>query len=167
MLSRVERILCLYISGLSLMLVILFIQLLDLFMKQTYNEHDFLVIQEKQIHKGVIYCFLIIIVVIFIMYLDNIIYSQMVHQIDIIHALENELELIEEYKRSIHFPLHLKEVAIRSLFKKNNKCSICLEKFTKQKHIFITICGHIFHKNCIQECIKFSNKCPYCRDIIK
>lgn len=39
-------------------------------------------------------------------------------------------------------------------------CSICLEETSDCE----TICGHIFHKDCITQII--GNKCPMCRAII-
>lgn len=46
-------------------------------------------------------------------------------------------------------------------------CGICLEEFNKQektaKDFLILVCGHNFHKNCIEEWLNKKNSCPYCK----
>lgn len=45
-------------------------------------------------------------------------------------------------------------------------CSICLDIFKDE--IYITSCGHTFHKSCIDDWYKLhSGKCPLCRQIDK
>lgn len=43
--------------------------------------------------------------------------------------------------------------------KKKEICSICLDDCNTK----LFKCGHYFHKKCIKECQKISNKCPMCR----
>jgi hypothetical protein len=52
-------------------------------------------------------------------------------------------------------------------------CGICLEELKKSdenyendknnENIYKTICGHLFHHNCIHKSMCKSNNCPYCR----
>lgn len=41
-------------------------------------------------------------------------------------------------------------------------CAICLESVIKREPVS-TICGHIFCKSCIEECISLKQKCPLCK----
>ena len=46
----------------------------------------------------------------------------------------------------------------------NIACSTCLERFTPNCDISSTMCGHIFHTDCINTWIKKGHKsCPQCR----
>ncbi len=49
------------------------------------------------------------------------------------------------------------------IMKKNEFCSICLEKFIKDEKILKTPCSHFFHELCIREWLKISKSCPVCR----
>ena len=45
-------------------------------------------------------------------------------------------------------------------------CAICLESVTGNSTSTLSClkkCGHVFHRNCIQECLAYGNKCPVCR----
>lgn len=39
-----------------------------------------------------------------------------------------------------------------------NNCPLCRDENAEYK----TICDHYFHKDCLDECLKDSNTCPYC-----
>lgn len=43
-------------------------------------------------------------------------------------------------------------------------CSICSELINQTENIFATVCGHVFHCNCLSEWIKRSQSCPQCRE---
>lgn len=45
----------------------------------------------------------------------------------------------------------------------NEPCSICFDVFDNMCKL---TCGHIFHYDCIMECIKTCKKCPYCKQIL-
>lgn len=49
----------------------------------------------------------------------------------------------------------------------DDKCSICLEEFEKQKEIYQLKCNHYFHKKCLSEWMKFKNTCPLDRKNIE
>jgi len=42
-------------------------------------------------------------------------------------------------------------------------CSICTEKFTIMCRTKKLICGHLFHKKCINKWLKVNLTCPLCR----
>ena len=46
---------------------------------------------------------------------------------------------------------------------KNLKCTVCQEEFTSNCETIKLPCGHIFHKNCIVDSLRFKNQCPNCR----
>jgi hypothetical protein len=55
--------------------------------------------------------------------------------------------------------------------KKNNDCldccAVCLDAMSHGTTLArIQTCGHIFHRNCIQDCFVRSNKCPVCRQSV-
>lgn len=57
-----------------------------------------------------------------------------------------------------------KKSLILSAVEVNEPCSICLADLTDAVS---TVCNHKFHKECIQEWAKVSDKCPMCRQLIK
>jgi hypothetical protein len=40
------------------------------------------------------------------------------------------------------------------------KCVVCIEILDNTNHIVLNKCGHIHHKDCIEQC----SRCPLCRD---
>eukprot|EP00966_Prymnesium_polylepis_P314241 7261825-Prymnesium_polylepis.1 len=44
-------------------------------------------------------------------------------------------------------------------------CSICLETMLKPADTVALACGHFFHTNCIVEALRYSPRCPVCRDM--
>jgi len=46
----------------------------------------------------------------------------------------------------------------------NDICSVCLEDLNSNIQKTNLVCGHTFHVNCIINCLRKSNECPYCRD---
>lgn len=63
-------------------------------------------------------------------------------------------------------PIHIKCKYIEYLISEKHTCSICLCTITKNENIFLTICGHLFHRECINHSLNNSDKCPYCRTFI-
>ena len=43
------------------------------------------------------------------------------------------------------------------------KCTICFEKFKRYQEVYDLPCHHLFHKSCLNNEIKFRQKCPICR----
>lgn len=77
--------------------------------------------------------------------------------------------LVEEnmfLKEKREIPTHIKHIYVEQLIKDKCNCSICLEDITKKSKIFLTLCGHLFHNQCMEESLNFSSKCPYCRTTI-
>ena len=46
---------------------------------------------------------------------------------------------------------------------RNTKCFICMEDFHEDENVQCIPCAHTFHKECIENAIKYSTKCPLCR----
>ena len=79
---------------------------------------------------------------------------------------ENNLEEIYLRKKK-KFILELDEFQYKHVKKyntiKEDKCAICLQKYTGIDIIKLFPCKHIFHKKCILKWIENSNKCPLCK----
>ena len=51
-----------------------------------------------------------------------------------------------------------------SIIKNKDTCPICLEQYVKGTYKRTLICGHTFHKKCVDKWFKTSpNTCPVCR----
>ena len=47
------------------------------------------------------------------------------------------------------------------------KCSICLDRLLSVNiDAYVTPCGHVFHKRCIENSLRHSQECPNCRTAI-
>jgi len=57
--------------------------------------------------------------------------------------------------------------AIKS--RRNKECSVCLSSFLKDEEVKVTLCGHLYHEDCLQGSARiqaragFMPKCPMCR----
>lgn len=69
-------------------------------------------------------------------------------------------------KKKREIPTHIKKICVNHFINKKYNCSICLENITNKCNNYLTFCGHLFHKSCIDESLNFNSKCPYCRTII-
>lgn len=49
---------------------------------------------------------------------------------------------------------------------RNSKCFVCMEDFRENEDVQCIPCAHVFHKECIENAVKFSTKCPLCRQEI-
>lgn len=61
-------------------------------------------------------------------------------------------------------------VSVNSITYKNiidkmydDKCSICIEKYTLDDIVSVLDCKHIYHTNCIKEWGKYKPECPLCK----
>lgn len=43
------------------------------------------------------------------------------------------------------------------------ECTICLEGYEDTEKVRLSMCGHLFHMDCIDEWITKHASCPYCR----
>ena len=60
--------------------------------------------------------------------------------------------------------LSLENGSVLDKLKETLQCSICLDSYTTTKNIHSTACGHLFHKRCLERCIKAGHKkCPLCK----
>ena len=44
----------------------------------------------------------------------------------------------------------------------NDECSICIEKFTEGKDVWVLKCGHVHHKFCLRNWLLGQRRCPLC-----
>lgn len=72
--------------------------------------------------------------------------------------LHKKLELQQQINNQI-----IKTFKLKDKFK-GEMCSICREEIGNK---MVTNCGHVFHKNCLNESLKHNEKCPLCRETIK
>ncbi len=59
--------------------------------------------------------------------------------------------------------VHIKKYYIEKLLSESYECPICLDNIEKESNVFLTLCGHLFHHDCLNEAISFHQKCPTCR----
>lgn len=43
------------------------------------------------------------------------------------------------------------------------ECTMCLQNFVDNQHIYRTSCGHIYHKDCLSRWLSGHETCPICR----
>ncbi|KAK7203594.1 helicase-like transcription factor HLTF/DNA helicase RAD5, DEAD-box superfamily, partial [Myxozyma melibiosi] len=55
------------------------------------------------------------------------------------------------------------QLMLQAAIDENEECPVCFEVLQEPR---ITLCKHIFCKNCIEETIHMSHKCPYCRHLL-
>ena len=73
--------------------------------------------------------------------------------------------IIKKYKdykieKNLLLPINIEDI-------KENKCSICLEEYNRDKDIIKLKCNHEYHKECIKMWLNINKICPQCRgDII-
>ena len=59
--------------------------------------------------------------------------------------------------------VHIKKYYIEKLLSESYECPICLDNIEKDSNVFLTLCGHLFHHDCLNEAMSFRQKCPTCR----
>ena len=50
--------------------------------------------------------------------------------------------------------------------KRKEICCVCMENFSCNQEVYRLDCKHIFHKNCLDEWIKYKPECPTCRNTL-
>jgi len=59
--------------------------------------------------------------------------------------------------------IHIKKFYIKKLLSEDFKCPICLSNIEEEENIFLTLCGHLFHLECLNQATNFKSECPSCR----
>lgn len=84
--------------------------------------------------------------------------------------LKKDLKILEEktfdIKKQLHkniLSVHVKKYYIEKLIKEEYVCPICLDIMEENNNVFLTLCGHLFHYDCLNEAMSFRKKCPSCR----
>lgn len=70
-------------------------------------------------------------------------------------ALKAECELLNKYRNA----------TIEEINKFDDVCAVCLFGFGIKARI--TPCHHLFHADCLRQCLKTSDKCPMCKRELK
>ncbi|KAK2433485.1 E3 ubiquitin-protein ligase rnf13 [Trifolium repens] len=95
-----------------------------------------------------------------------------VEQIEMTHASQNAETLIPTaaattpHNRSVHVSEVLYKTSITLAF--NQKaCAICLEEYLNNEKLYMFVCGHAFHKDCITTYLRENYiTCPVCRWVV-
>jgi len=77
--------------------------------------------------------------------------------------LLNENNYLKNLYDKYDIPKHIKIIYIKHLIENNSSCPICLDDFTSKDELFLTLCGHLFHFECVNSAFIFSDLCPYCK----
>ena len=80
---------------------------------------------------------------------------------DLPKGLKNLLNAISDFYRVQQISLVYKKFSENKYI--NEKCAICLEKFTTDDLVCDIACKHTFHKKCIDIWAKHKNNCPLCK----
>jgi len=123
------------------------------------TEYDFYITREL-----VIFSCILSINIFFFVFKNISYYNEMIDNV-IVLTIENDelIRINEEREKNKELPTHVKKIYYDSL--EHKECSICLCDAEFEK-IFITLCGHYYHKECIDKSLDISPKCPICRKII-
>jgi hypothetical protein len=83
-----------------------------------------------------------------------------------INRIDQMLRSGEAYTDSNRVGLSLIYLNKQKIFKAKDSedtCSVCLANTQTQEVCFELVCGHVFHKACIDPWFKQSHLCPNCR----
>jgi hypothetical protein len=70
------------------------------------------------------------------------------------------------HNRLVHVSEASYKTSITLAFNQKN-CAICLEEYINNEKLYMLICGHAFHKNCITTYLRANNiTCPVCRRVV-
>jgi hypothetical protein len=58
--------------------------------------------------------------------------------------------------------VHVKKYYIQKLIDEEYFCPICLDIIEENNNVFLTLCGHLFHYDCLNEAMQFRKRCPTC-----
>ena len=77
--------------------------------------------------------------------------------------IQNTENLLEQSNRTVSFKLN----DPMTLPQDKLQCVICMTEFQKGDELESLPCIHLFHKECINQWFKESNKCPLCKTFIQ
>lgn len=84
----------------------------------------------------------------------------LIQDLTILNDQKNDLK--KQLNKNI-LSVHIKKYYIEKLLSESYECPICLDNIEKESHVFLTLCGHLFHHECLNEAMSFRSKCPTCR----
>ena len=86
------------------------------------------------------------------------------------NLLKKDIKILEEktfdLKKQLYkniLSVHVKKYYIQKLMNEEYTCPICLDKMEENNNVFLTLCGHLFHYDCLNEAMSFRKRCPTCR----
>ena len=80
--------------------------------------------------------------------------------------LKNKSNDLEKQLNKGHLSIHIKKFYIDKLISEEFRCPICLSNIDENENVFLTLCGHLFHLNCLNEATNVKSECPSCRTYI-
>ena len=161
--------LCSLLSSLLLIYVVVIAFNVILFVPSCNKVDNFIYITEdhRMHYVNAVFYISIIFMLMFVIIIINTVENAEYNLIQISRLLRVKRFLEEEndfLKKRIELPSHIKKIVIDYFIKKENcLCSICLSDMETNSETFLTFCGHLYHKECIDKSLEHSNKCPYCR----
>ena len=162
------------VSLLVMFIIIVYHMTLSLFyMRITYYERSKNIILFDDDYYRICYSIFITCPILFIIYFHSLFksYRESINrELRIRDLLKVKKYLAEEntfLKKKYDLPVHLKRVCVSHLIGENDyNCPICLDEVNVESNVYLTICGHLFHNDCIDKSLDYSKKCPTCRKII-
>ena len=84
--------------------------------------------------------------------------------------LKKDIKILEDktfdLKKQLYkniLSVHIKKYYIKKLMNEEYVCPICLDIMEENNNVFLTLCGHLFHYDCLNEAMTFRKRCPSCR----
>ena len=72
-------------------------------------------------------------------------------------------DMIEKNESTVLNSTPQKYSTVKIKKKREELCCICIENFSCNHEVHWLSCTHIFHKECLDEWVKYKNECPTCR----
>jgi rubrerythrin len=85
---------------------------------------------------------------------------------DEIEFLNSQMKELLNLLNNKDLAIHVKKFYIIHKIKNKYKCPICLELMADEEDVYLTLCGHLFHYNCLDKVNENSDNCPICRTIL-
>jgi hypothetical protein len=90
---------------------------------------------------------------------DDYVFQNILHE-----SFENFQNTLFKKVKNFKIVLLEKEKFIENTFSRNFICFICLEKIVKNQIVYKLNCNHIFHAECLDQCVSYQHfQCPTCR----
>jgi hypothetical protein len=71
--------------------------------------------------------------------------------------------IINILNNSVNMDTEFNLTPIKAEIDLEEQCSICQSDIITNSMIYKTNCNHVYHKDCLDQWVKYKNTCPYCR----